>query len=409
MREGSREASRILAERKARGESPRSFWLSDREAMLGVVFCLVVFGTINIFCSSFFLGVTEFDSPYFFLKKHLVNLVAGLFAFGIFQYIDYHKLRNFVVPGAVAVVLMLVLVFFVGEEVNGARRWLKAGPVTIQPSEFAKLLTILMAAAIAAQGKRLKNWKQYAWQMFIIIVLAVLVEREPDGATGAIIVGVPLVMLLCSALPGQVKNNIMLSGLGLAVAILTIQPYRVKRFVSFLDPWSDPDDAGYQIIQSMSAIGSGGLTGMGIGQGISKYRYLPEAHTDFAFSIWCQEQGFIGAVIVFICFLALAYYGQRISYRAKDLFGQFLAAGITFLLVGQGVVNMLMIAGFFPVVGVPLPFISYGGTSLVVTLMAVGMLSNISLYNEKKEKENRKPGGRPSFRQMYGKKARREG
>ncbi len=409
MREGSREASRILAERKARGESPRSFWLSDREAMLGVVFCLVVFGTINIFCSSFFLGVTEFDSPYFFLKKHLVNLAAGLFAFGIFQYIDYHKLRNFVVPGAVAVVLMLVLVFFVGEEVNGARRWLKAGPVTIQPSEFAKLLTILMAAAIAAQGKRLKNWKQYVWQMFIIIVLAVLVEREPDGATGAIVAGVPLVMLLCSALPGQVKNNIMLSGLGLAVAILTIQPYRVKRFVSFLDPWSDPDDAGYQIIQSMSAIGSGGLTGMGIGQGISKYRYLPEAHTDFAFSIWCQEQGFIGAVIVFICFLALAYYGQRISYRAKDLFGQFLAAGITFLLVGQGVVNMLMIAGFFPVVGVPLPFISYGGTSLVVTLMAVGMLSNISLYSEKKEKENRKPGGRPSFRQMYGKKARREG
>lgn len=409
MREGSREASRILAERKARGESPRSFWLSDREAMLGVVFCLVVFGTINIFCSSFFLGVTEFDSPYFFLKKHLVNLAAGLFAFGIFQYIDYHKLRNFVVPGAVAVVLMLVLVFFVGEEVNGARRWLKAGPVTIQPSEFAKLLTILMAAAIAAQGKRLKNWKQYVWQMFIIIVLAVLVEREPDGATGAIVAGVPLVMLLCSALPGQVKNNIMLSGLGLAVAILTIQPYRVKRFVSFLDPWSDPDDAGYQIIQSMSAIGSGGLTGMGIGQGISKYRYLPEAHTDFAFSIWCQEQGFIGAVIVFICFLALAYYGQRISYRAKDLFGQFLAAGITFLLVGQGVVNMLMIAGFFPVVGVPLPFISYGGTSLVVTLMAVGMLSNISLYSEKKEKENRKPGRRPSFRQMYGKKARREG
>lgn len=409
MREGSREASRILAERKARGESPRSFWLSDREAMLGVVFCLVVFGTINIFCSSFFLGVTEFDSPYFFLKKHLVNLAAGLFAFGIFQYIDYHKLRNFVVPGAVAVVLMLVLVFFVGEEVNGARRWLKAGPVTIQPSEFAKLLTILMAAAIAAQGKRLKNWKQYVWQMFIIIVLAVLVEREPDGATGAIVAGVPLVMLLCSALPGQVKNNIMLSGLGLAVAILTIQPYRVKRFVSFLDPWSDPDDAGYQIIQSMSAIGSGGVTGMGIGQGISKYRYLPEAHTDFAFSIWCQEQGFIGAVIVFICFLALAYYGQRISYRAKDLFGQFLAAGITFLLVGQGVVNMLMIAGFFPVVGVPLPFISYGGTSLVVTLMAVGMLSNISLYSEKKEKENRKPGRRPSFRQMYGKKARREG
>lgn len=409
MREGSREARDILAERKARGESPRSFWLSDQEAMLGVVFCLVVFGTINIFCSSFFLGITEFDSPYFFLKKHLINLAAGLVALVIFQHIDYHKLRNFVIPGAVAVILMLVLVLVVGEEVNGAKRWLNAGPVTIQPSEFAKLLTILMAAAVAAQGKRLAEWTRYIKQMILIMAVAVLVELEPDGATGAIIVGIPLVMLLCSALPGSVKTKIMLGGLGLAVMILRLQPYRMKRFMSFLDPWSDPDDAGYQIIQSMSAIGSGGLTGMGIGQGISKYRYLPEAHTDFAFSIWCQEQGFIGAVIVFICFLALAYYGQKISYRAKDLFGQFLAAGITFLLVGQGVVNMLMIAGFFPVVGVPLPFISYGGTSLVVTMMAVGMLSNISKYSEEKEKENRQPGGRPSFRVVYGKKARGEG
>lgn len=409
MRAGSREASDILAERKARGESPRSFWLSDQEAMLGVVFCLVVFGTINIFCSSFFLGITEFDSPYFFLKKHLINLAAGLVALVIFQHIDYHKLRNFVIPGAVAVILMLVLVLVVGEEVNGAKRWLNAGPVTIQPSEFAKLLTILMAAAVAAQGKRLAEWTRYIKQMILIMAVAVLVELEPDGATGAIIVGIPLVMLLCSALPGSVKTKIMLGGLGLAVMILRLQPYRMKRFMSFLDPWSDPDDAGYQIIQSMSAIGSGGLTGMGIGQGISKYRYLPEAHTDFAFSIWCQEQGFIGAVIVFICFLALAYYGQKISYRAKDLFGQFLAAGITFLLVGQGVVNMLMIAGFFPVVGVPLPFISYGGTSLVVTMMAVGMLSNISKYSEEKEKENRQPGRRPSFRLMYGKKARGEG
>lgn len=258
MREGSREARDILAERRARGESPRSFWLSDREAMLGVVFCLVIFGTINIFSSSFFLGITEFDSPYFFLKKHFVNLFVGIGAFGIFQHIDYHKLRNFVIPGAIAVIFMLVLVLFVGEEVNGARRWLKAGPVTIQPSEFAKLLTILMAAAIAAQGKRLAEWKQYIGQIGLIIAVAVLVEREPDGATGAIVVGIPLVMLMCSALPGMIKTNIMLGGLGLAVGILTLQPYRVKRFISFLDPWSDPDDAGYQIIQSMSAIGSGG-------------------------------------------------------------------------------------------------------------------------------------------------------
>ncbi|MDO4202937.1 MAG: putative peptidoglycan glycosyltransferase FtsW [Selenomonadaceae bacterium] len=408
MRESSRGASEILAERKARGESPRSFWLSDREAMLGVVFCLLVFGTINIFSSSFFLGITDFDSPYFFLKKHLINVAVGMVAFGIFQHLDYHKLRNLVTPGAVAVIAMLVLVFILGEEINGAKRWLKLGPVTLQPSEFAKLLTILIAAAVAAQGERLAEWKKYWGQGGLVLAMAALVEFEPDGATAAIVAGIPAVMLLCSALPSPVKKNLMLMGVGMAGIILIMQPYRIKRFISFLDPWSDPDDAGYQIIQSMSAIGSGGWMGMGVGQGISKYKYLPEAHTDFAFSIWCQEQGFLGAVLVFICFLALAYYGQRISYKAKDLFGQFLAAGITFLLVGQGVVNMLMIAGFFPVVGVPLPFISYGGTSLMVTMTAVGMLSNISVYSEKKEKENRQPAGRPSLKLVYSRNTRRE-
>lgn len=408
MREGSREASEILAERKARGESPRSFWLSDREAMLGVVFCLLVFGTINIFSSSFFLGITDFDSPYFFLKKHLINVVVGMVAFGIFQHMDYHKLRNLVTPGAAVVIVMLVLVFILGEEINGAKRWLKLGPVTLQPSEFAKLLTILIAAAVAAQGERLAEWKNYLGQGGLVLAMAALVEFEPDGATAAIVVGVPAIMLLCSALPSAVKKNLMLGGLGMACAIFIRQPFRIKRLISFLDPWSDPEDAGYQIIQSMSAIGSGGWMGMGVGQGISKYKYLPEAHTDFAFSIWCQEQGFVGAVLVFISFFALAYYGYRISYKSKDLFGQFLAAGITFLLVGQAVANMLMIAGFFPVVGVPLPFISYGGTSLMVTMTAVGMLSNIGIYNEKKEKENRQPAQRPQLKLVYSRNARRE-
>ncbi len=411
MRESSRAASDILAERKARGESPRRFWLSDREALLGVVFGLLVIGTINIFSSSFFLGITDFDSPYFFLKKHIINVVIGLLAFGIFQWLDYHKLRNFITPATAGVIVMLVMVFIVGEEVNGAKRWLRLGPVTLQPSEFAKLITILITAAVAAQGERLKQWKDYLGQGGLVMAVTVLVEQEPDGATAAIVAGIPAVMLLCSALPGYVKKNLFMGAMGMGAIILMMQPYRIKRFISFLDPWSDPDDAGYQIIQSMSAIGSGGWMGMGVGQGISKYKYLPEAHTDFAFSIWCQEQGFAGAVLVFIFFLALAYYGQRISYKAKDSFGQFLAAGITFLLVGQGVVNMLMIAGFFPVVGVPLPFISYGGTSLMVTMAAVGMLSNISIHNEEKNKRPmaakvppREPQGRPQLRLVYSRK-----
>lgn len=412
MSDSSRESAEKIARMRARGVSTRSFWLSDREALLGVVFGLLVIGTINIFSSSFFLGITDFDSPYFFLKKHLINVVIGMIAFGVFQWLDYHKLRNFITPATAGVIVMLVMVFIVGEEVNGAKRWLRLGPVTLQPSEFAKLITILITAAVAAQGERLKQWKDYLGQGGLVMAVTVLVEQEPDGATAAIVAGIPAVMLLCSALPGYVKKNLFMGAMGMGAIILMMQPYRIKRFISFLDPWSDPDDAGYQIIQSMSAIGSGGWMGMGVGQGISKYKYLPEAHTDFAFSIWCQEQGFAGAVLVFICFLALAYYGQRISYKAKDAFGQFLAAGITFLLVGQGVVNMLMIAGFFPVVGVPLPFISYGGTSLMVTMAAVGMLSNISIHNEEKNKRPmaakmppaREPQGRPQLRLVYSRK-----
>lgn len=412
MSDSSRESAEKIARMRARGVSTRSFWLSDREALLGVVFGLLVIGTINIFSSSFFLGITDFDSPYFFLKKHLINVVIGMIAFGVFQWLDYHKLRNFITPATAGVIVMLVMVFIVGEEVNGAKRWLRLGPVTLQPSEFAKLITILITAAVAAQGERLKQWKDYLGQGGLVLAVTVLVEQEPDGATAAIVAGIPAVMLLCSALPGYVKKNLFMGAMGMGAIILMMQPYRIKRFISFLDPWSDPDDAGYQIIQSMSAIGSGGWMGMGVGQGISKYKYLPEAHTDFAFSIWCQEQGFAGAVLVFICFLALAYYGQRISYKAKDAFGQFLAAGITFLLVGQGVVNMLMIAGFFPVVGVPLPFISYGGTSLMVTMAAVGMLSNISIHNEEKNKRPmtakvpsaREPQGRPQLRLVYSRK-----
>ena len=163
----------------------------------------------------------------------------------------------------------------------------------------------------------------------------------------------------------------------LVVAIFIWQPYRLERLMTMLDPWSDPTDSGYQVVQSLQAIGSGGIFGMGIGVGISKYHYLPEAHTDFAFAIWCQEVGFLGAALVLILFAALAYYGVKISNSAKDPLGQMLGFGLTALIILQAVANLFMVSGWLPVIGVPLPFISYGGSSLLINLWAIGILLNI--------------------------------
>ena len=167
------------------------------------------------------------------------------------------------------------------------------------------------------------------------------------------------------------------------VLMILRQPYRLDRLKVTWDPWSDAQNIGYQTVQSLSAIGSGELTGMGLGVGVSKYDYLPEAHTDFAFAIFCQENGFLGAIFVFLLFAAFAVYAARVAAKAKDEYGQILAMGIMILIVGQAIANLLMVAGMLPVVGVPLPFISYGGTSLIITMAAIGILVNIGRVSEK--------------------------
>ena len=214
-------------------------------------------------------------------------------------------------------------------------------------------------------------------QLGVLLLLFVLIEREPDGATAALVLGVPMCMLLMSNMARQMKLTLIGMIVLAGGVICILQPYRLNRVLTMLNPWQDATDSGYQIVQSLQAIGSGGFWGMGLGQGISKYHYLPEAHTDFAFAILCQENGFLGAFAVILLFGAFTYYGARIAAAAKDAYGQILAAGIVCLIVGQAVANMLMVGGWFPVVGVPLPFISYGGSSLAVSLGAVGILFNI--------------------------------
>ncbi len=362
----------------------KKFWTSDMEAIIAITLVLLILGTINVFSSSFIFAEAEFDTPYFFLKRHVLNIFIGLIAFGVCLRFDYHVWRRAIVFIVGGTFLALVAVLFFGPVVNGAQRWLPLPFGQFQPAELAKLVSIMIAAAYISFKIKLEQELHYLTvQMAVIFVFALLTELEPDMGTASIILGIPLLMLIISGLSQKrILQLLTAAGLGAAVLIYR-EPYRLKRLLIAYDPWSDAQDVGYQTVQSLSAIGSGELTGMGLGVGVSKYDYLPEAHTDFAFAIFCQENGFLGAIFVFLLFAAFAVYAARIANKARDEFGQVFAMGIMLLVVGQAIANLFMVGGMIPVVGVPLPFISYGGTSLIVTMAAIGILVNIGKQSDK--------------------------
>ena len=362
----------------------KKFWTSDMEAVIAIMFVLLVLGTINVFSSSFIYAEADYGSPYHFLNRHIINIVVGLLAFGVCFHFDYHVWRRWIVPILIFTIVAMVLVLFIGVEVNGAKRWLSLGVTQFQPAELAKLVSIMIAASyISLKIKTEQEVSYLTVQMGLIGLFALLTELEPDLGTATIIFGIPLAMLIVAGLKRD--KLLKLAGLAVVGAIVLIirEPYRLERLKIMYDPWSDSQNYGYQTVQSLSAIGSGELTGMGLGVGVSKYDYLPEAHTDFAFAIFCQENGFLGAIFVFMLFSAFAVYAARIANKAQDEYGQALSMGIMLLVVGQAIANLLMVAGMTPVVGVPLPFISYGGTSLIVTMAAIGILVNIGRLGER--------------------------
>ena len=365
----------------------QKFWLNDMEAVLAIMVALIILGTINIFSASFVLAETQYHNPYFFLTRQLISLGVGTVALAFTLRIDYHHWRR-VIPLVMAFTLVSrVLVLAIGVEVNGSKRWLGLGFMQFQPSEMAKLVSIVMAAAYL--GPRIDrgqpiNLKNVPTGVFV--VMAVLIELQPDMGTMMLVIGIPMLMYVLAGM--RTKWVAALAGLAAAAIVFLsfLQPYRLERIKTWYDPWQYQQNQGYQTVQSMSAIGSGGLLGMGLGKGVSKYYYLPEAHTDFAFAIFCQENGYLGAFFVFFLLLALAVYSAKIASRATDGFGRMLAIGVLILIVGQGVANVAMVVGLLPVVGVPLPFISYGGTSLILNMVGIGFLVNVGRYADRQPK-----------------------
>ena len=369
----------------------KKIWNNDAEPIIVIMVVLMVLGTINVFSSSFVLGTTDYENPYHFLRRHVLVMLAGLVLFFIFRKINYRRWRPLQGPLMLAVIgatfLSLVGVLVVGTEVNGAKRWLFGA----QPAELAKLVSLMLAASTLSsrikRGKADSIFNVINLKYGIIFIMAVLIELEPDMGTAAIVLGVPLIMAVVAGMSMKYVMGLMGVVAFAIVVLVNVQPYRMARLKVWFDPWADAQGMGYQTVQSLSTIGSGGFWGMGLGEGVSKYEYLPEAHTDFAFAIFSQEHGYMGAFMVFMLLALLVLLCVRIANRAPDEFGQMLAMGIMVLIAGQAIANIMMVGGLLPVVGVPLPFISYGGSSLIVTMVAMGMLLNICDHGRKQSED----------------------
>jgi len=345
-----------------------------------VTLALVAFGLVMVYSATSAAAAIGDGDPGYYLKRQGIYALLGLVLLLGASRLDFRRLRD-VAPGLVVVSLVLCLaVLLVAEPINGARRWLSIGPAAFQPSELGKLALAVWAAAYLSRRKKPpRTLRELARPLGVVAGLfCLLVLAEPDlGTTISMLVMLGAVLLVAGVPVGTLlRGGVLVGALG-ALAIWSSE-YRRERFLSFLDPWSDPQGAGYQIGQAMIGLGSGGLLGEGLGQGVQKIFYLPEAHTDMILAIVGEELGLVGTVAVISGYAAFAYAGLRIAIACRDPFGKRLAAALTALVCGQAAINLAAVLGIAPLTGIPLPFVSYGGSSLVVQLASVGILLNIA-------------------------------
>lgn len=353
------------------------------------IMILVSFGVVMIFSASSYASALDpniKDSMYY-LKKQLLWSFLGT---GLMLYtvrFDYHRIKKYTGLLMIVSFFLLILAFFF-PEINGARRWIQLGPLgNFQPSELAKyVIVFFIAKGVEKNGDGIKKFFTGVLPYVMISgVYAGVVFMQKSLSIASIIMMVTLILLYISGMKNFHFFGILLPGfvlLGVGGAYL--DPYRVKRLMNFMNPWEKAKDEGYQLCQSLLAIGTGGLWGVGLGESRQKRFFLPERHTDFIFSITAEELGLIGCIIVIIIFIIFIWRGIVTAIRAKDVYGSLLASGITSIIAVQAIINIAVVSGVFPVTGVPLPFISYGGSSLLINLMAMGVLLNISRQTNKR-------------------------
>jgi cell division protein FtsW len=362
--------------------------LENDRWLFGVTLALCLLGTVMIFSASAVTAEHQYGRSYIFLLRQAAWLVIGLGGMFALMRTDYRKLREpaVVFPTVCVVLLMLVGAFFLDKS-HATHRWIRFGPVGIQPSELAKLAVILHLAWFLYLKRRRTVALKFCKKDFLETILPAagpvflcvsLVLLQPDLGTSVDILIVATAVLFVAGLSWKWIVAGAAAALPVLYLLITQVSYRQARLTAFLDPSSDPQGAGFQLLQSLIAVGSGGFTGVGLMESKQKLFYLPEAHTDFIYAVICEELGFIGAILVIGLFVVYGWRGMRASFSAPDSFGRLLALGITTMVLSQALINFAVVLGMMPTKGIPLPFISYGGSSLLAMLLATGVLLNIS-------------------------------
>ena len=355
---------------------------SDRPLLIAVIF-LVVIGVMAIFSASAPKCIEMGLNPARFLVQQILGIIVGVVGLRFLSNFHYKKLIRYTLPIAWTVVGMLILVKVAGVTVNGAQRWINIGPMSLQPSEFAKPAVVLLLAAVFTKDTNLLDNDKIVTAFLPIMIMVGLIFIQPNLSMVLLLMATSVAIYLCA---GGSTQLIMWGGCSVIPLLLLkgLKGYQTSRIQTWLHPDADPLGAGYNIIQSLVAFASGGLYGVGYGSSKQKLAWLPEAHTDFIFAVIGEEQGFIGCLLIICLFWTILQRGFVIAVKCQDMYGKLLALGLTFSICFQGFLNMWVASSFVPATGVPMPFISYGGSSIMVSLWMIGILLNISKDNVKR-------------------------
>ena len=403
--------------------------------LLLVTGVLIALGTFNIYSATYYMNMHAGTVSYFHLIRHVIFLLVGIITWSLGAFLPKHVIRQGAGLWVGGCILLLLLVVVAGRNVNGATRWIMLSGVSMQPSEFAKVMAVIWTAAALAKlvdtqekitifsrffrpflhigSKKKENSFRSMFQYFVPLygplVMAGFVLFQPDMGTAGMILFFPLFLYILVGLPKKEILLGMVIGFAAFCVLVLISPYRWERVMVLYDPFTYAKDQGYQIVQSLIAVGSGGFFGQTGGGGMSKFLYLPEQFTDFAFAVFCQEFGFLGALVMLSLYVLFLFFGFSTAAKLKDTYGALLVYGLTMLISVQGLINIAMVVGCFPVTGIPLPFISFGGSSLVTNTLAVGLIYGTTVQTlrhtdmeERRRRIDAMEGRSTSFSQLSG-------
>jgi cell division protein FtsW len=356
----------------------------DSRLLILVTLALVAFGLVMVYSATSASATVGGSDPIYYLKRQGIYAALGIVLMIVAQRWDYRRLRLLSPVLVLASLGLLAAVLVIGPAINGARRWISFGPAVFQPSELAKLALAIWAAGYLARRPAPRDLREL-WRPVgaLAALFCVLLILEPDMGTAIALLVMLTGMLVVAGIPARVLGGALAIACAAGTVAIWFEPYRRARFFAFLHPWHDAQGTGFQLVQAMISMGSGGIFGVGLGQSVGKIFYLPEAHTDMMLAVIGEELGLVGVTAVIAAYATFAYAGFNIALRCRDPFGKRLAAGLTVLVSGQAAINIAAVMGVAPLTGIPLPFLSYGGSSLVMLLIGVGILLNIAQHGNR--------------------------